>query len=44
MGEMKKRIVVFISDMGGVLIQCRGYIQAFIDTLKTTREHMGLAN
>jgi hypothetical protein len=34
--------VIFIFDLDGVLIECNGYIRAFIDTVKTITRRMGL--
>jgi hypothetical protein len=39
---MGDRVAIFIFDLDGVLIECNGYIRAFIETVKTIAQRMGL--
>ena len=39
---MGDRAAIFIFDLDGVLIECNGYIRAFIETVKTIAQRMGL--
>ena len=41
---MSDRAIVFVFDLDGVLIQCNGYKRAFVDTLKTIIQQMGLGD